>query len=401
MKRNFLLMGLLVLGLGMSFTSCGDDDDNNNENGNGNVVDNATAVGFGNAFKNHVAGSGYTSAESCVEQIIDGCIDIANEVGTSKIGEPYDLYISGNTEEALYAVESWYSWHSRDDYKNNIVSIANSLVNVRIEDLGSFDYSSIMKSSNPTASIMVKFASRNDIRSYATTVWQDVVAAWNAIDNIPQPFRNNINSKETVTAMQACATLVSDLEKLKGKISELSESDCQEIIDNYVDIVVLPTYKDLNEKNSALYTAVLNLQKNPSDKNFEAACDAWMDARQPWETSEAFLFGPVSELGLDPNMDSWPLDEDGIKGILASQKWSDLDWSGDYDEENEAIEAAQSLRGFHTLEYLLFLDGNPRTTSDANYSASTDAWLNYSVNVALLLKQDAALLYKHWTEVEY
>lgn len=51
---------------------------------------------------------------------------IANEVGDAKIGDPYDLYMSGETKKALYAVESWYSWHSRDDYTNNIWSVRNA-----------------------------------------------------------------------------------------------------------------------------------------------------------------------------------------------------------------------------------------------------------------------------------
>ena len=59
-----------------------------------------------------------------VEQLIDGCVDIANEVGTAKIGDPYDLFIHNNEEKALYAVESWYSWHSREDYRNNTILFA-------------------------------------------------------------------------------------------------------------------------------------------------------------------------------------------------------------------------------------------------------------------------------------
>jgi hypothetical protein len=31
-------------------------------------------------------------ALTSVEQLIDGCVDIANEVGTAKIGDPYDLF---------------------------------------------------------------------------------------------------------------------------------------------------------------------------------------------------------------------------------------------------------------------------------------------------------------------
>ena len=91
------------------------------------------------------------------------------------------------------------------------------------------------------------------------------------------------------------------------------------IVENYVNVVVLPTYKDLKEKNSTLYDAVVALANNPSNSAFETACNAWITAREPWEESEAFLFGPVDELGLDPNMDSWPLDQNAIVQILNSR----------------------------------------------------------------------------------
>ena len=82
-------------------------------------------------------------------------------------------------------------------------------------------------------------------------------------------------------------------------------------------------------------------------------------AREPWEKSEAFLFGPVDALGLDPNMDSWPLDQVAIVNILNSGNFDDLNWTdGESDDE---IEAAQNVRGFHTLEFLLFKNGEPRT----------------------------------------
>ena len=38
-----------------------------------------------------------------------------------------------------------------------------------------------------------------------------------------------------------------------------------------------------------------------------------------------------------------------------------MEWSGDYSEDSEAISAAQNVRGFHTLEFLLFKDGQART----------------------------------------
>ncbi len=313
---------------------------------------------FAKSFKNHDAASGYSSAVACVQQIIEGCIDIANEVGTAKIGEPVDYWTSNKKTQALYAVESWYSWHSRDDYKNNILSIANSLLGQPIT--GSPAKYDIKKAADN--SVISKCASNAKLKDASQLVWNNVGKAWSAIDAIPQPFRNNIGSNEAAAAMDACAELVTSLEELNGLVADnLSEKDCQAIVDQFVDNVALPTYKDLAAKNKALLAAVQALQKSPSNATFEAACEAWLASRQPWETSEAFLFGPVSELGLDPNMDSWPLDQDGIVQVMKEQKWSSFQWTGEYDEENEAIEAAQSLRGFHTLEYLLFKDGKART----------------------------------------
>ena len=396
MKKNFLIMGLLAMGLGLASTSCSSDDDNKKENTNEEITveeaqnleytsENAAAWGnyavnvakllandsqtlydewknsFAAAFKGHTAGSGYSSANACVQQIIEGCIDIANEVGTAKIGEPVDLWTSGKQQEALYAVESWYSWHSRDDYKNNILSIANSVLGQCINgDPSAFDYHS--NDALTSNSIIVKCMTNNNLRQPSITVWQNICKAWTAIDNIPQPFRNNIGSSEAAAAMDACAELTASLEALNAAIADnMSEEDAQAIVTQFVDNVAMPTYESLVEKNNALRTAVQRFQQNPSNNTFTAACEAWMAARQPWETSEAFLFGPVSELGLDPNMDSWPLDAVGIANLLKSQKWSEMEWTGEYDEDSEAIEAAQSVRGFHTLEYLLFKDGQPRT----------------------------------------
>ena len=378
----------------VSLTSCGDDDDDDIKGGTEKVdpyadaenleynSENAAAWGnyavnvakllnddsqalynewnnsFANDFKAHNAASGYKSAVDCVKQILEGCTDIANEVGTAKIGEPVDYWNSNKKTQALYAVESWYSWHSRDDYKNNILSVANSLLGQPIT--GSPAKYDIKKAAEN--SVISKCASNAKLKDASQLVWNNVGKAWSAIDAIPQPFRNNIGSNEAAAAMDACAELVTSLEELNGLVADnLSETDCQAIVDQFVDTVALPTYKDLAAKTKALLTAVQALQKSPSNATFEAACEAWLASRQPWETSEAFLFGPVSELGLDPNMDSWPLDQDGIVQVMKEQKWSSFQWTGEYAEGNEAIEAAQSLRGFHTLEYLLFKDGKART----------------------------------------
>ena len=157
---------------------------------------NAWNNGYAAAFKSHNGGD-FTSGLSCIEQIIDGCVDIAGEVGEAKIGEPYDLYVSGKTTEALYAVESWYSWHSRDDYTNNILSIRNAYFGSRDGSINANSLSKLVAKYNPELDVRVKAS---------------ITAAAAAIQAIPQPFRNNINSAEAAAAMDACAELADVLE---------------------------------------------------------------------------------------------------------------------------------------------------------------------------------------------
>lgn len=285
-------------------------------------------------------------SKEALEQILEGCCDIAGEVGDAKIGDPYNLHVQGKTTEALYAVESWYSWHSRDDYKNNIISVRNSYYGSRDENIAEASLSELIRGVNPTLDEEVKVA---------------IQEAYDAIDAIPQPFRNNINSHEAQVAMEACGNLNEVLAKASSFIdqTQLNESAMKAVVVNYVDKIVMPTYTELKQNNKALADAVKAFASSPSNALFEKACEAWLIARMPWETSEAFLFGPVDELGLDPNMDSWPLDQDAIVNILNSGNYNNLNWSDN--DNDDAIEAAQSVRGFHTLEFLLFKDGKART----------------------------------------
>ena len=185
-----------------------------------------------------------------------------------------------------------------------------------------------------------------------------------AILAIPQPFRNNINSTEAGKAQIACAALVDALNSLRANIESVESSTLSQINSDYVDNVVLPTYKELMDNNVKLLSAVNSFVASPSNAGFEALADAWVAAREPWEKSDAFLVGPVADKGIDPNMDSWPLSQDDIVNILKNGNFSSLDWTGDFTEEGsagEAIATAQSTRGFHTLEFLIYKDGKPRT----------------------------------------
>jgi hypothetical protein len=419
-KKNYFYAAALALGLTFTMGACSDEDDPTPNPGGGDepeqqdpynldyTADNASAWGnymynvamlldqdskdlysywnedyegkgpYATLFKEQTGGA-YSSALACIQEMVEsGMWNIANEVGDAKIKDPWEKYTSGDTEGGLYAVESWYSWHSRDDYTNNIFSIRNTYYG-RIDDN---DVDKVDGNLNAFAS----YTDFDDAGDIAENSLSKLIASVNpeldekiktlifesakAIQAIPQPFRNNIDSEESVAAMDKCMELASCLlDELHPYVTEEfadSKYDAQldAVAEQFVDAVVLPTYQNLRDKNTALLEAVNAFRESPSDATFEAACDAWITAREPWEKSEAFLIGPVANKGLDPNMDSWPLDQAGIVQVLNSQNWDAMEWTGDFNEEDEAIGAAQSVRGYHTLEYLLFKDGQPRTVNN-------------------------------------
>ena len=161
--------------------------------------------------------------------------------------------------------------------------------------------------------------------------------------------------------------------------------DFSPIIGDYVDRTVLATYADLSDQANALQDAVEAFAEDPTQANLDAAAAAWITTREPWEASEGFLFGPVAFLGLDPSLDSWPLDQGQLQDVLDSA------FSLTADFIRDGLNA--SLRGFHTVEFLLFRGGQPRRAADL-----TARETEYLVAVTEVLRDDAVLLHEAWTE---
>lgn len=139
---------------------------------------------------------------------------------------------------------------------------------------------------------------------------------------------------------------------------ELADSEAfadQEVITAYVDQVILPTYTTLDDRAAELVDAVEAFESDPTDANLEAAREAWIATRLPWEQSEAALFGPVDSNGYDPALDSWPVNQNDLDAVLDS----DDELTQEYVRGLDA-----GLKGFHTIEYLLFGDGGAKTADD-------------------------------------
>lgn len=147
--------------------------------------------------------------------------------------------------------------------------------------------------------------------------------------------------------------------------------------------VILGTYQQLDDKAGALVERLSALETSPGSPNLDAARQAWRDARLPWEQAEGFLFGPVDQQGIDPAIDSWPVNQVDLDNVLNSG--SAL--------TKEYIDAQEgTVKGFHTIEYLIFGATGAKTVGDF-----TPREFEYLRACAQSLKGETAKLVQAWS----
>ena len=162
------------------------------------------------------------------------------------------------------------------------------------------------------------------------------------------------------------------------------------IITQYVNGVVVPTYKSLADEANELAALCQQLRENPTQSKLQECCDKWISARKYWELSEAFLFGAAADYNIDPHIDSWPLQKSQLDNILNNSTLIAA-----LDEDGAGADAfatlGYGLLGFHAVEYVLFRDGAARNVGDIS-----ERELIYNAAVAQDLANQTVRLEASW-----
>jgi len=203
---------------------------------------------FGKAFKNPGTGDWATALEATLE-IISGCQDIIGEVGDSKIGLPY------TGEDATY-IESPYAYNSITDFYDNIVSCKNALYGQ-------------MGATTPNEKSLIYFclnAGNATLAAQAKTVQSKLDNALAKIKAMKAPFALYYSDTSCKAAIDALGELDDALkamaETLGGYADNATvEAQCKVINENYVDNVVLATYRLLADNAQKLYQSIVNIKK--------------------------------------------------------------------------------------------------------------------------------------------
>ena len=136
-------------------------------------------------------GSNYQSLTLAAQQIIQGAIDIVNEVNVQKIGRPH----SGQSTEDKNYIESPYALNSIVDFADNIRSVRNAYEG-QSGDASISDYVATVAP---------------DVDSEVRSLIQE------SIDNImliPEPFALHATEQSAATAMESLTKLETALDKV-------------------------------------------------------------------------------------------------------------------------------------------------------------------------------------------
>lgn len=163
----------------------------------------------------------------------------------------------------------------------------------------------------------------------------------------------------------------------------------QQILKDYVNKVVVPTYKSLADAAARLAEDCEDLS---TQEAVNKACKDWIEARKYWELSEAFLFGAAADYSIDPHIDSWPLDLTQLDEVLKA---------GNIEARIEAGTAGYGLLGFHAVEYVIFKEGSTGDASNRqrNVATITAAEKRYAAVVAADMSEQCDRLVEAWEGV--
>ena len=177
----------------------------------------------------------------------------------------------------------------------------------------------------------------------------------------------------------AAATLLSCNKdpKAEAGLTE-QEKALKAAVEGYVPGVIYKIYDNLADETETLYNQLADLKKKDtySQADIDRICATFLSARKWWEQSEAFLYGAATAYGIDPHIDTWPLDKDKLAISLSNAKTIaslDEDGAGAVD----GVSAA-SL-GFHGIEFILFREGKNRTVAALSGVEDDEAFADRNV----------------------
>ena len=193
-------------------------------------------------------------------------------------------------------------------------------------------------------------------------------------------------NKKLIFGLAAAALVMTACDKSNEEnVQNAFLSSAKEVVEQYVPNVIYSTYNDLARESSELYDLLADASEKGvnalQQSEIDAICAKFLQARQSWEESEAFLFGAATDFGIDPHIDTWPLDVEALATALSNaEQVAALE--GEDGIAYASAKLGAELLGFHGIEFILFRDGANRTVSALQANEDNEAFAGKTVTGA-------------------
>lgn len=157
------------------------------------------------------------------------------------------------------------------------------------------------------------------------------------------------------------------------------DKELKAAVEQYVPDVIYNIYGKLADASDDLYKQIsaLKVSEIITQAQIDKICQTFLDARKWWEQSEAFLYGAATAYGIDPHIDSWPLDKDKLaKSLSNAETIADLDKEG----AGAVDEIGAASLGFHGIEFIFFRDGKNRSIEALNGVEDDEAFAGRNIS---------------------
>ena len=164
-----------------------------------------------------------------------------------------------------------------------------------------------------------------------------------------------------------------------------TELSIQQVTKQYLENVVFTTYTNLANATDDLYEQLDDAKVKfragtLTQGDIDQICAKFLEARTYWEASEAFLYGPATTFGIDPHIDTWPLDLDALAVSLSNSAQVAMLDNGDDGIAYAGAKLGQELLGFHGIEFIIFRDGKNRTLASLKANETDEAFEGKTVS---------------------
>ena len=169
-----------------------------------------------------------------------------------------------------------------------------------------------------------------------------------------------------------------------NKLNE-KEAAMAAITTQYVNNVVFPIYQSLAAQTSDLFDQLVSAKTKfragtLTQKDIDQICNTFINARSAWESSESFLYGAATDFGIDPHIDTWPLDRTALaKALSSAEIIDDLDDLDDGGIDNARALVGEQQLGFHGIEFIIFRNGKNRTLAALHGTEDDEAFAGRNI----------------------